>query len=31
VTVGDGPSRAIRLFPDRLPVGFDAAGRVVLP
>ena len=30
VTVGDGPSRAIRLFPDRLPVGIDAAGRVVL-
>jgi hypothetical protein len=31
VTVGDGPSRAVRLFPDRLPVGIDAAGRVVLP
>jgi len=31
VTVGDGPSRAIRLFPDRLPVGIDKAGRVVLP
>jgi hypothetical protein len=31
VTVGDGPSRTIRLFPDRLPVGIDAAGRVVLP
>jgi hypothetical protein len=31
VTVGNGPSRAVRLFPDRLPVGIDAAGRVVLP
>jgi hypothetical protein len=31
VTVGDGPSRAIRLFPDRLPVRIDKAGRVVLP
>jgi hypothetical protein len=31
VTVGDGPSRTVRLFPDRLPVGIDAAGRVVLP
>jgi hypothetical protein len=31
VTVGDGPSRAVRLFPDRLPVGIDSAGRVVLP
>jgi hypothetical protein len=30
VTVGDGPSRAVRLFPDRLPIGIDAAGRVVL-
>jgi hypothetical protein len=30
VTVGNGPSRAVRLFPDRLPVGIDAAGRVVL-
>jgi hypothetical protein len=31
VTVGDGPSRTVRLFPDRLPVGIDSAGRVVLP
>jgi hypothetical protein len=31
VTVGDGASRAVRLFPDRLPVGIDPAGRVVLP
>jgi hypothetical protein len=31
VTVGEGPSRAVRLFPGRLPVGMDAAGRVVLP
>jgi hypothetical protein len=31
VTVGDGPSRSVRLFPDRLPVGIDPAGRVVLP
>src|SRR6202140_4986055 len=31
VTVGDGPSRAIRLFPDRLPIGIDKAGRLVLP
>src|SRR5580700_7941603 len=31
VTVGDGPSRAVRLFPDRLPVGIDSAGRVVFP
>jgi hypothetical protein len=30
VTLGDGPSRTVRLFPDRLPVGIDAAGRVVL-
>src|SRR6266852_709390 len=28
---GDGPSRTVRLFPDRLPIGIDAAGRVVLP
>jgi hypothetical protein len=27
---GNGPSRAVRLFPDRLPVGIDATGRVVL-
>ena len=27
---GNGPSRAVRLFPDRLPIGIDAAGRVVL-
>ena len=31
VTVGNGPSRAVRLFPDRLPVGIDSAGRIVLP
>src|ERR1700686_4184430 len=31
VTVNDGPSRAVRLFRDRLPVGIDSAGRVVLP
>src|SRR5580693_5969828 len=31
VTVGDGPSRTVRLFPDRMPVGIDSAGRVVLP
>jgi hypothetical protein len=30
VTVGNGPSRAVRLFPDRLPVGIDAAGRIIL-
>jgi hypothetical protein len=30
VTIGNGPSRAVRLFPDRLPVGIDAAGRLVL-
>ena len=30
VTVGDGLSRAVRLFPDRLPIGIDAAGRLVL-
>jgi hypothetical protein len=27
---GDGPSRTVRLFPDRLPIGIDTAGRVVL-
>jgi hypothetical protein len=31
MTVGDGPSRTVRLFPNRLPVGIDAAGRVVFP
>jgi hypothetical protein len=30
VTVGNGPSRTVRLFPDRLPVGIDVADRVVL-
>jgi hypothetical protein len=30
VTVGDGPSRAVRLFPDRLPIGINSGGRVVL-
>ena len=31
VTVGNNPSRAVRPFLDRLPVGIDSASRVALP
>lgn len=30
VTLGNGDSRRVRLFPDRLPIGIDQTGRVVL-